>query len=41
MISNWLNLRQGSEAVDEYEAKFNRLLRFASIRYIDNERMKV
>ena len=41
MVSNWLKLRQGSKTVDEYEAEFNRLLRFAGVGYRDNETMKL
>ena len=41
MISDWLKLRQGSKTVDECEAEFNRLLRFAGVRYHEDELMKV
>ena len=41
MVSDWLKLRQGSKIVDEYEAEFNRLLRFAGVRYREDELMKV
>ena len=41
MVSDWLKLRQGSKTVDEYEAEFNRLLRFAGVGYRDNETTSV
>jgi len=41
MTSDWLKLKQGGMTVDEYEAEFSRLLRFAGEGYQDNERMKV
>ena len=41
MVSDWLKLRQGSKTVDEYEAEFNRLLRFAGVGYREDELMKV
>ena len=41
MTSDWLVLRQGNRSVDEYEADFTRLLRFAGEGYHENERMKV
>ena len=41
MAADWINLRQGSKSVEEYEAEFNRLLRIAGEGYRENERMKV
>ena len=41
MVSDWLRLKQGSKTVDEYEAEFNRLLRFAGVGYREDEMMKV
>ena len=41
MTSDWLVLRQGNRSVDEYEADFTRLLRFADEGQHENERMKV
>ena len=41
MVFDWLKLRQGSKTVDEYEAEFNRLLRFAGVGYREDEMMKM
>ena len=41
MTFKWLNLKQGSRTVDEYELEFSRLLRLADEGYRDNERIKV
>ena len=41
MTTDWLNLKQGNRIVDEYELKFNHLLRFAGEGYRENERIEV
>ena len=41
MTLDWLKLKQGGMSMDEYEAEFSRLLRFAGKDYHENERMKI